>query len=124
MKKDLSTRADLEQLLQQFYETLLQDAAMQHLFIVVAKVDLPAHLPSIVDFWEQALLQGNGYQRNVLQLHTDLHRRFPLTNAHFEYWLTVFEATVDASFEGAVAQKAKNRARSVAVVIQSKLARS
>ncbi len=123
MKKDLATRADLEQLLQQFYTTLLEDPGMYHIFINIADIDLPTHLPSIVDFWEQALLQGKGYERNVLKLHTDLHQQIPLTAAHFQHWLTVFEATVDTLFEGIVAQKAKNRAQSVALVIQSKLAR-
>lgn len=124
MKKDITTRADLEQLLQLFYETLLLDQEMQHIFVEVAEVDLPAHLPMIVNFWEQALLQANGYQRNVLKIHTNLHHQIPLTAAHFVYWLQVFEATVDQLFEGIVAQKAKNRAQSIAVVIQSKLARS
>ena len=123
-RKDIGTRADIEQLLQVFYETLLLDKEMQHIFLEVAQIDLVAHLPLLVDFWEQALLQANGYQRNVLKIHTNLHHKTPLTTAHFQQWLQVFEATVDRLFDGPIAQKAKNRAQSIAVVIQSKLARS
>lgn len=124
MKPDIATRADIEQLLQQFYETLLLEEEMQHIFVQIAQIDLPAHLPLLVDFWEQVLLQANGYQRNVLKIHTNLHQQYPLTAAHFEQWLATFEATVDELFEGMNAQKAKNRAQSIATVIQSKLARS
>ncbi|MGH1335219.1 MAG: group III truncated hemoglobin [Aureispira sp.] len=123
-KQDIGTRADLEQLLQLFYETLLLEKEMQHIFLEVAQLDLIGHLPLLVDFWEQALLQANGYHRNVLKIHTDLHYKIPLTAAHFQQWLQVFEATVDALFIGPIAQKAKNRAQSIAIVIQSKLARS
>lgn len=120
-KRDISTRADIEQLLQLFYETLLLEAEMQHIFLEVAKIDLVAHLPLLTDFWEQALLQANGYKRNVLKIHKDLHQKIPLTTAHFMQWLQTFEQSVDQLFEGITAQKAKNRAQSIAVVLQSKL---
>lgn len=120
-KKDINTRADIEQLLQLFYETLLLEVEMQYIFLEVAQLDLVAHLPLLTDFWEQALLQANGYKRNVLKIHKDLHQKVPLTAAHFQQWVQTFETTVDQLFEGATAQKAKNRAQSIALVLQSKL---
>ncbi|MFK7796918.1 MAG: group III truncated hemoglobin [Aureispira sp.] len=120
-KRDIRTRADIEQLLQLFYETLLLESEMQHIFLEVAQLDLAAHLPLLTDFWEQALLQANGYKRNVLKIHKDLHQKVPLTTAHFQQWLQTFEASVDQLFEGVTAQKAKNRAQSIALVLQSKL---
>lgn len=120
-KRDISTRADIEQLLQLFYETLLLETEMQHIFLEVAQLDLEAHLPLLTDFWEQALLQANGYRRNVLKIHQDLHQKTPLTVAHFERWLQIFEQRVDQLFEGAIAQRAKNRAQSIALVLQRKL---
>lgn len=122
MKPDISTRADIEQLLQQFYATLLLEEEMQYIFVTIAQIDLASHLPLLVDFWEQVLLQANGYQRNVLKIHSNLHEQYPLTAAHFQQWLATFEATVNQLFEGSNAQKAKNRAQSIATVIQSKLA--
>lgn len=121
MKRDISTRTDLEHLLQLFYETLLLEQDMQYIFLEVAQIDLKTHLPLLVDFWEQILLQPNGYKRNVLKKHTNLHDKTPLTIAHFQKWLQTFEATVDLLFKGPVAQKAKNSAQSIATVIQTKL---
>lgn len=121
MKDDISCRADIELLIKRFYEKLLTDNSINYLFINVAQIDLPHHLPVLVDFWETILLQKNTYQKNAMQPHLALHQKSPLQKHHFETWLNYFKETVDELFEGATAFTAKERATSIATVMQIKI---
>jgi hemoglobin len=119
--QDITCREDIEKLIAIFYEKALKDAIIGYLFTDIAQINLKEHLPMLVDFWENTLLQPNGYKKNVLQTHLDLHHQSKLETEHFEQWLFLFEETVLELFEGKVAQKAINRANSIATVIQTKL---
>ncbi|MEM1319519.1 MAG: group III truncated hemoglobin [Bacteroidota bacterium] len=121
MKRDIQNRADIKQLIQYFYTQLLEDKEMHHLFIDIAQIDLPAHLPILCDFWEGVLFHTNTYRRNTMQKHLDLHQKYPLTKAHFDYWLGLFKASVDELFIGEKAELAKTRALSIATVMQIKI---
>lgn len=123
-KQDIETRADVEQLIQGFYEKALIDEQIGFIFTDIAKIDLESHLPHLFDFWENILLKPNGYKRNVLKVHLDLNEKSQLSSAHFERWLDLFSATVDELFEGITANNAKNKALSIATVMQTKLHRS
>lgn len=123
-KQDIETRADVEQLIQRFYEKALIDKQIGFIFTDIAKIDLESHLPHLFDFWENILLKPNGYKRNVLKVHLDLNEKAQLSSAHFERWLDLFSATVDELFEGITANNAKNKALSIATVMQTKLHRS
>ncbi|MBP6686549.1 MAG: group III truncated hemoglobin, partial [Lacibacter sp.] len=90
-------------------------------FTDVAKIDLPNHLPVLVDFRESILFQSDTYQKNAMKIHTDLHKRSPLQPKHFKAWLGYFHETVDELFEGEKAELAKQRATSIATVMQIKL---
>jgi hemoglobin len=119
--KDISTRKDLELLMAAFYETLLADNAINYIFTRVAEIDLAAHLPHIVDFWEQNILNSGNYRNNVLKIHLDLNAKTPLTANHFATWLSHFNQTIDAHFTGENAEKMKTRALSIATVMQIKM---
>jgi hemoglobin len=121
MKKDIDKRADLELLMEKFYSKLLADASISYLFKDVAKIDLSKHLPVLVDFWESILFQADTYRKNAMKIHTDLHQQSPLQSQHFKTWLGYFHATVDELFEGEKAELAKQRATSIATVMQIKL---
>ena len=121
MKTDIQSRTDIEQLVRAFYERALADASIGFLFTEVAQIDLDTHLPHLCDFWENILLKPNGYKRNVLKKHLDLNQLSALKPEHFQQWLLLFEQTVDELFEGEKAQSAKNKAQSIALVIQTKL---
>lgn len=118
---DIQSRYDLEQLLWAFYTRLLADPSIGYIFTDVAKINLEEHMPSLADFWEQSLLQRNGYRKNVMQIHLDLNALEHLTAAHFATWLGHFNATVDEMFIGEIAELAKTRALSIATVMQVKL---
>ena len=56
-----------------------------------------------------------------MQLHKYVNRLFPLTHAHFEQWYLLFSTTVDELFAGVTASLVKQRAKSVAMVMQIKI---
>lgn len=119
--QDIQTRADLEKLLWAFYTKLLADPAISYIFTDVAKINLEEHMPSLTDFWEQMLLERNGYRKNVMQIHLDLNAKEPLTQEHFNIWLDHFNTTMDEMYKGEIAENAKTRALSIATVMQIKL---
>jgi hemoglobin len=124
MKKDIATREDVELLMNAFYERLLADEAINYIFTEVARLDIKTHIPVIADFWETVLLNKNVYHNNTMKIHMDLNEKSPLTKDHFNVWLSHFTATVDGLFEGEVALRAKQRAQSVATVMQIKIAQN
>lgn len=121
MKKDITDREDLLKLLTQFYDKLLADKSISYLFTDVAKIDLHHHLDILVDFWDSILFQSDTYRKNAMQPHMILHQQSPLQKHHFETWLGYFNETVDELFEGEKASLAKERALSIATVMQIKI---
>jgi len=121
MKKDISDREDLLKLLTLFYNKLLTDRSISYLFTDIAKIDLPHHLDILVNFWDGVLFQNDVYRKNAMQPHLILHQRSPLRKDHFKTWLTYFNESVDELFEGEKAFLAKERALSIATVMQIKI---
>jgi hemoglobin len=121
MKKDISSREDLLQLISKFYEKLLADDSINYLFTDIAKINLHHHLSVLVDFWDSVLFQSDTYHKNAMQPHIDIHQKSPLQAQHFETWLRYFNETVDELFEGEIAFLAKERALSIATVMKIKL---
>ena len=119
--KDIQTRSDLETLMDAFYKRLLADDSISYIFTDVAKIDLKEHLPHIVDFWEQIILNSGSYRKNVLQVHLDLNEKTPLNSVHFHTWLSHLTAVIDQSFAGENAEMIKTRAMSIATVMQIKM---
>lgn len=122
MKQDISNRTDIDELLRAFYDRLLADHSINYIFNDVMKVDMKAHLPVIGDFWETILLDANTYRKNVMRLHLDMNNQTPLLKHHFATWLHHFNSTVDEMFEGPIAFRAKERALSIATMMQVKIA--
>ena len=87
----------------------------------MAKLDIKAHIPVITDFWESVLLNKNVYRNNTMQIHLDLNDKTTLTKNHFDVWLKHFNTAVDELFEGKIALLAKQRAVSVATIMQIKI---
>ncbi len=120
--KDIATRGDIELLMNTFYERLLADENISYIFTDVAKLDIKTHIPVIADFWETVLLNKNVYHNNTMKIHLELNDKISLEKGHFDVWLKHFTATVDEFFEGDIALLAKQRAKSVATVMQIKIA--
>ena len=121
MKKDIASREDLLLLVKSFYDKLLTDDTISYLFTDVANINLEHHLPVLVDFWDSILFSSDTYRKNAMQPHLILHEKSPLKKHHFETWLKYFKVTVDELFEGDKAFLAKEKASSIATIIQIKL---
>jgi len=122
--KDITTRKDIELLVNTFYDRLLADDNINYIFTDVAKLNIKTHLPVIADFWESVLLNNNVYHNNTMKVHLDLNDKTALTARHFDIWLKHFNNTIDELFGGDIALLAKQRATSVATVMQIKIAQN
>lgn len=116
--KDIETRRDLEFLLAEFYKIATVDRKIGHHF---DNLDLAAHLPIIVDFWEKILFGKPVYFGNPLFIHQRLNEISPLEPEHFGRWLEIFNHAVDSFFVGAGAENTKLRARQIAFSLNQKI---
>jgi hemoglobin len=121
MKKDIENRNDIELLINSFYDKIKKDETIGYIFNDVAKVNWEAHLPVMYNFWEGIIFNKSTYTGNPMVVHQHLHERTPLDNDHFNQWLHLFTTTVNELFEGQNAELAKQRAASIATVMQIKI---
>lgn len=115
---DIVNEEDVRALVEDFYGRLVIDPVVGHFF---TGLHLTEHLPRIRAFWEMVLLDKPGYTTNVTDVHLRLHQRIPMKKEHFDRWLELWRATVDAHFEGRNAEEAKLRALSVGGVMLYKV---
>lgn len=121
MKKDVSSRDDIHFIITEFYKKLTSDSEMIPFFEEIVKQNhLEKHIDVISDFWQDILLNTNTYKNNVLQKHLDFDKKVRFKKEHFTKWLAYLTTTIDTSFEGQVAQNMKDRANSIAMVMQVK----
>lgn len=113
-RADISSRTDIEALVETFYSRAFVDNLIGPLFVDVAQMDLSAHLPVIADFWEVTLLRTGSYRRNALRPHVELHEKSPITPEHLLRWLDIWSSTVDNLHSGPRAEFAKEQARRIA----------
>ena len=120
-REDLRDRGDVEALVREFNRRACADRLLGPVFIDIARMDLPAHLPIMCDFWETVLFRAGTYRRNAFTVHVDLHRRAGLTSAHFTRWLALWTQTVDDLYAGPAADRAKVQAARIADSIHRRL---
>ena len=121
IKKDITSRADIEKLIVQFYEAVKKDPAIGFIFTGAIPINWEHHIPLIVDFWETILLDNMVYKKNAMEVHYDLNKKIPLKKEYFASWLLLFCSTVDKLFIGKTATLAKTRATSIAAVMEFKM---
>lgn len=121
MKKDIRTREDIELLINSFYEKVKSDPVIGYIFTDVVKVNWNKHLPVMYSFWENTIFFTGGYSGNPMEIHKRLNQRVHLKAEFFERWTALFTDTVDEMFAGEKASLAKQRAISIAVVMQIKI---
>lgn len=120
-KTDIRDRADVEQLVNRFYEKVRADDTIGFIFNDVARVDWEKHLPVMYDFWEGVLFFTGNYTGNPLVAHRRLNNVIQLNEEHFRRWLQLFHGAVDELFDGEKAELARQRATSIATVMQLKM---
>ena len=105
-KKDITTRSDLEKVVDVFYKKIKVDEMLQHMFI---NVKWQKHLPVMYDFWENVLFHTGNYNGN------------PMEKSHFDQWVLLFNETINELYTGENAEKLKDRAKNIAVIMQMKI---
>jgi hemoglobin len=120
-KKDIEDRSDLERMLELFYQKAFKDDLISHFFLEVVPLDLEHHIPVIADFWESVLLDGRGYRKNVMEIHLNISEKSKIEKEHLDRWVKLFAETVGELFEGPKATLAKQRAASIATMMNIKL---
>ena len=115
--RDIQTEADIERLVNVFYEKVNADDLLAPIFNGVAQIDWAQHLPVMYRFWSSVLLRTNNYRGAPWPKHAML----PVDESHFGRWLALFRQTVDEHFAGPKAIEAKNAAASIADTFQNRM---
>lgn len=121
LKSDIVGRAEIETLVNTFYERVRADDTLGFIFDKVAQTNWTMHLPKMYAFWETVLFRTGGFTGNPLAAHA---RLVPLTDMgrdKFDRWLQLFRGTVDDLFAGERADHIKNCAADMANVIYSRI---
>jgi hemoglobin len=121
---DLGDRTDVEALLRRFYSRALDDELLAEPFARVREIGLDAHIPTMCDFWETMLFRAGRYRGSALVAHRHVHQRTPLSDRHFDRWLTIWHSTVDEMYRGPAAERAKVQAARIAWAMHRRLIRS
>ena len=121
MKKLIENDDDVRLLVRSFYDKVFQDEMLSPFFAHAAKNNWEGHLKTIDSFWSNIIFYTGGYVGNPMEVHKKMHQFKPLNKESFERWLSLFNETVDELFEGDKAALAKQRAYSIATVMQMKI---
>jgi len=72
---DIQNSDDLYLLVAEFYKKLFSDDSIAYIFTEVVKIHLHEHLPILVTFWSQSLLNTGSYFKNAMQSHFDINQK-------------------------------------------------
>ena len=120
-RTELVSREQIDLLVRRFYERALHDSVLAPVFEVLGIVGLDEHLRVVGDFWEQILFRTTRYRGAFVPVHRALHDHHGLTPARFDRWLQLWCDSVDESFHGVDAQRAKAKAESMVTSLQRSL---
>lgn len=119
---DIKSRADLFKIVELFYQKLFDDDEIKHFFTdFTTPKNLQEHLNVLVDFWDGILFHSGTYSKNAMQPHILKHKKTPFQSSHFKKWMLLFTASVDQLYQGENAEVIKNRAQSIATVMELKI---
>jgi len=121
MKKDIEHRQDIEDFLHVFYKKAFADQLIGYFFTDVVPLDLKTHIPIIAGFWESIVFNSHGYRKNVMEVHQHIHDVSKIQKEHLDRWVQLFTETLDTFFEGPKTELMKQRAKSIATLMDIKL---
>jgi hemoglobin len=115
---DIANKQDIKLLVDTFYNKLSKSELLKDIFFDRLGPDnWQPHLERIYDFWETVLLGATSYVGQSFAPHATMN----LHKAHFDEWLLLFTETTDELFVGEVADDAKKRANTMAILFLSKI---
>jgi hemoglobin len=118
---DISSRDDIELLVNSFYKKVVDDPVIAHFFTDAVQLSWENHIPIMISFWETLLLDEITYRGNPMEKHIALNRIAPLRREHFQRWIRLWEETVRENFSGIKANEAITRAQSIAQIMEGRL---
>ena len=121
MKTDISNKEDIAALVNTFYDKVKVNPVIGHFFTDVVKVNWEKHLPLMYDFWEGIVFGSSAYSGNPINTHKNVHALHAFSKSDFDEWIKLFHKTVDEMYAGEKAELIKQRATSIATVMQLKV---
>jgi len=115
--KTLTTKDDIAGLVSVFYAKVRKDDILGPIFEKhIAEEEWPSHLSKLTDFWEMKLLGGRQFRGSPSKKHIDVDRAsgHTVSQEHFAHWLQLWLDTIDETFMGPLAERAKAQARKMA----------
>lgn len=111
--RDITTGNDVGVVVCSFYRAVIPDPLLGPLFKRYG-VDWASHIPKLERYWEHVLFERPGSPVNTIAAHGPVQRATPFGREHIDRWVELWEETVDESYVGPVAERAKQRARLIA----------
>jgi len=119
--KDIESRSDIDTVLVSFYQKAFTDNLIGRFFTEVVPLNLTTHLPVITDFWEAVIFNTHSYRKNVMEIHQHIHQLSSIKEQHLDRWVQIFTITIDEHFAGEKTNLMKQRAASIATLMDIKL---
>lgn len=121
MKKEIENFEDVQLLVRSFYNKVLKDETLGHYFAYAFEHHWDKHLETLDRFWNNLIFFTGGYEGNPMQIHKTLHHFKKLDKAAFDRWIQLFLQTVEELFKGEKAELVRQRAYSIATMMQLKI---
>ncbi len=118
---DLDTRGQIHDLVVAFYRELIMDENLGPVFTEVPEVDWSHHIQLLIDYWCRVLLGDQSYQGAILNAHRRVHDLQAFTSENFDRWYGLWIATIDQTWTGPLADKAKSHAARIAASLARQL---
>jgi len=110
---DLSTPAQVHDLVTTFYREIVFDDLLEPVFGEVAEVDWAEHIPRLIDYWCWILFATHPYPGAVTRTHRHLHGLQAIEPAHCDRWFELWTRCIDERWSGPCADHAKRHAHTL-----------
>ena len=117
MKKEIENLEDNKLLVNGFYDSVRKDELLSPIFNKIIVDKWPEHLEKMYRFWQSILLEEYTYSGNPFLANANLG----ISEIHFKRWLNLFYETLDSSFEGEIAEKAKLQGKKMSKIFSAKI---
>lgn len=111
---DLNTETQIDILIEKFYAKVSVHEILGPFF---KETNWEYHVPRIRAFWYFILLDKPGFKGNIY----DAHVNRQIKKVHFDIWVQIFCDVIDEHYQGEVAEKAKSKAKELALLFSWKL---
>lgn len=116
--KDIENIEDIKVFVNGFYSKIQEDDLLADVFALRIQGEAwERHLNRMYDFWNTVLFFQSAYKGNPFARHIGL----PVQAHHFERWISLFHQTIDAHFQGPIADETKLRGSNMAALFLAKM---